>query len=416
MEMELKWTRFTRRMVGVLGISILGVGSLCAVFFTLQARRAAMESLSGKAQSVARFTARAAFVPLSLESIDELDRAVSPFLEDRDIVFVRVSDSQGRVRLERAGRGDPKGGRLESEASILPREAPAASAIGRVRVGISMARARREARLAVWKAAASTLAVVAAALLAGALLIRGMTKRLRDLVGEARMAEELRRSNEELESFAFAASHDLQEPLRKIRGFSELLAEHCDGRLDEESGRYIGLIVDGAVRMQELIDGLLQYSRAGRGELRRVPVDMNRALESALSDLEFALKDSGAQAAADPLPTLPADPALVESVFRNLVGNALKFRGKELPRVHVGARRRGGEWEFAVRDNGIGIHPRDYDKLFRPFQRLHSRKEYPGTGIGLALCRKIMDKHGGRIWVESEPGRGTTFRFTLPAQ
>lgn len=229
----------------------------------------------------------------------------------------------------------------------------------------------------------------------------------------ARTAE-LARSNRDLEQFAYIVSHDLQEPLRKVKSFTQLFAQHFAGKLDNDGVKYIGFVTDGAERMQALIQDLLSYSRVTRVELDRVDADLNVVLADALSTLENVIKDSKAVVTADVLPRLPVNPRMITMVFQNLVSNALKFRRDVSPEVHVGARYDMGEWVISVRDNGIGIEPRHFERLFQVFQRLHARGDYPGTGIGLAICKKVVERHLGRIWVESEPGKGSTFSFTLP--
>jgi signal transduction histidine kinase len=225
---------------------------------------------------------------------------------------------------------------------------------------------------------------------------------------------ELARSNRDLEQFAYIVSHDLQEPLRKVKSFTQLFAQHFAEKLDADGARYIGFVTDGAERMQSLIQDLLTYSRVTRVELDRVETDLNVVLADALSTLENVVKESGAVVTADVLPRLSVNPRMVAMVFQNLISNALKFRRDEKPEVHIGVRRVEGEWVFSVRDNGIGIDRRHFDRLFQVFQRLHARGDYPGTGIGLAICKKVVERHHGRIWVESELGKGSTFSFTLP--
>ncbi|HXE72050.1 MAG TPA: ATP-binding protein [Candidatus Nitrosotenuis sp.] len=227
---------------------------------------------------------------------------------------------------------------------------------------------------------------------------------------------ELQRSNQELQQFAYVASHDLQEPLRIILAFGQRLAERCRGQLDEKAQTSLGYILDAAAQMRALVEGLLTYARVGRGGRPRQEVDCTRALLRALANLRASIEETGAEVTWGELPTLPADETELTLVFQNLVGNALKFRREEPPRVRVEARRAGGSWILSVSDNGIGIEPRHLEQLFQPFRRLHTRREYPGTGIGLALCRKIAEGHGGSISVESIPGQGSVFRLTLPAQ
>ncbi len=228
-------------------------------------------------------------------------------------------------------------------------------------------------------------------------------------------AEDLARSNRDLEQFAYVASHDLQEPLRVVTGFVQLLEQHCKGQLDEKAHSFIEYAVDGAKRMQTLIADLLSYSRVGSRHREPRPTDMGVVLRSALSNLSASIADSAAEITHGELPTVPGDDTQLVQLFQNLVGNAIKFRGEETPRIHVDARREKDHWLFSVRDNGIGIDPEFHDRIFLIFQRLHGRKQYPGTGIGLAICKRIVEHHGGRIWVESQPRQGTTFCFTLPA-
>ncbi len=246
-------------------------------------------------------------------------------------------------------------------------------------------------------------------------IIRDVTDRKRSQEALERQAEELARSNEELEQFAYVASHDLQEPLRMVSSYTQLIAKRYRGKLDPDADEFIGYAVDGVTRMQNLINDLLAYSRVRTKGKGFQPTDCKAVLAATLADLQAAIEESGAVVTHDSLPTVPADALQMAQLFQNLVGNAIKFCGGDAPRVHVSAERQGGEWLFAVRDNGIGIESDYADRIFLIFQRLHSRADYPGTGIGLAICKRIVERHGGRIWVESEPGKGSTFCFSMPS-
>lgn len=275
---------------------------------------------------------------------------------------------------------------------------------------------------------------------------RDISQRVRAEHSLQQTLAELERSNADLEQFAYAASHDLQEPLRMVASFVQLLAERYRGQLDADADDFIGFAVEGAKRMQALILDLLEYSRVNRFGNPPEPTDCETLLTHTLHDLELRIAETGAVITHDPLPVVRVDPVQFGQVLQNLIGNALKFHGAEPPRVHISARRVGGEatserveerkgegesslpfahsptrpllsyWQFSVRDNGIGIAPEYAEQVFGIFRRLHSREAYPGTGIGLALCKRIVERHGGRIWVESAPGQGATFMFTLPAQ
>jgi PAS domain S-box-containing protein len=227
--------------------------------------------------------------------------------------------------------------------------------------------------------------------------------------------EELARSNRDLEQFAYVASHDLQEPLRMVTSYVQLLARRYKGKLDSDADEFIAFAENGAIRMWRLINDLLTYSRVGAWGKEFEPIDCETVLDQSLNNLKVAIEENGAVVTHDPLPTVMADNPQLVQLFQNLIGNAIKFRGKEPPRIHASAGRNGSGWIFSVRDNGIGIAPEYAERIFVIFQRLHGREEYPGTGIGLAICQKIVERHGGRIWVESEVGRGATFYFTLPA-
>jgi len=250
----------------------------------------------------------------------------------------------------------------------------------------------------------------------------GYSKITRDLTERKRaegllqqQAAELARSNKELQGFTSIASHDLQEPLRMVTTFMQLVAERCQGQLDAETNEFIGYAVDGATRMRQLISDLLAYSRVTSSVEEKVPVDFEQIFQEVLRDLEMMIRDSGAGITYDPMPMVIAIPTQITQLFQNLLTNAIKFSGPDPPQIHVSAQVGPAEWTFSVCDNGIGIRSEYFDRIFVMFKRLHDRTQFAGTGIGLAICKRIVERHHGRIWVESTPGRGSTFFFTLPA-
>jgi chemotaxis family two-component system sensor kinase Cph1 len=230
----------------------------------------------------------------------------------------------------------------------------------------------------------------------------------------ANKVEELARSNRDLEQFAYVASHDLQEPLRMVAAYTQLLAERYRGKLDEKAEKYIAYAVEGALRMQTLIQDLLDFSRLGQNGLGRTNTDCNAVVDEVLQNLRIAVEASGAVITCGSLPSVNVDRTRLLQLFQNLIGNAIKFRGEQPPLLTVSGEKQDDMAAFAVCDNGLGIAQEHLEFIFVIFQRLHTREEYAGNGVGLAICKRIVEQRGGRMWVESKVGAGSTFRFTLP--
>ena len=251
--------------------------------------------------------------------------------------------------------------------------------------------------------------------------LRGFSKIIRDITARrtaeellSRKMEELGRSNKDLEQFSYVASHDLQEPLRMVASYMQLLSRRYKGKLDSDADEFIAFAVDGTTRMQALIRDLLAYSRVGTGDVKLGKISSEKSLQAALANLRGTIEASGALVTHDPLPVVLANELLLGQLFQNLVGNAIKYQKSEVPKVHISAVMDDRQqWNFSVRDNGIGIESQNFERVFGMFQRLHKGGEFSGTGIGLAICKKIVDQHHGNISVESQPGKGSTFHFTL---
>jgi len=245
-------------------------------------------------------------------------------------------------------------------------------------------------------------------------LNRDLERRVAERTAElAERAKELERSNMELQQFAYVASHDLQEPLRTIASFTQLLAKRYSDKLDDKAREFINFAVDGSKRMQTLINDLLTYSRVGTQGNPFAATRCDAMLDRILKNLKVGIESSGAVITRDPLPVVIGDEGQLAQLFQNLLTNAMKFRGAGVPRIHISATPEGTKWKFMVRDNGIGISPEHQDRIFVIFQRLHTKTQYPGTGIGLAISKKVVERHGGRIWIEPTPGGGSTFCFTV---
>jgi PAS domain S-box-containing protein len=246
------------------------------------------------------------------------------------------------------------------------------------------------------------------------LAIEDITERRQREEELKKLSEELARSNIDLRDFAYVASHDLKKPLQSIEGFAKLLARRYKGKLDAKADEFIEYIGSGVKMMQELIKDLLEYSQVGVKRKKLKSIDCSFVVGKAIGNLQAAIEERNALVTYDELPTIMANTSQIISLFQNLIDNAIKFRSEEAPRIHISTERKGDEWVFSIRDNGIGIDPKDSERIFGMFQRLHGSTDYPGTGIGLAICKRIIEWHGGRLWVKSKIGKGSTFYFTMP--
>ena len=360
--------------------------------------------------------------------------AVSPTLAGKGL-FDAIRVALGRLQADLAGRVASAHSRLDSDARFLQIVLLVAAALilGSV-IGAGfllrriimqpLAKLGRDAEQVAAGEFAKPLAIVGAPReiveLGGEIdaMRRRIVRELLTVEGIREQLEaqalELSRSNAELEQFAYVASHDLQEPLRKVASFCQALERRYHGQLDERADQYIEFAVDGAKRMQVLINDLLAFSRVGRSGRELEPVALDEVLAQAQSSLARTLEQAGASVHADALPVVRGERSLLVSLFQNLIGNAVKFRGAESPVVRLQARRDGSQWLFSCVDNGIGVDPEYADRIFVIFQRLHTKEAYPGTGIGLAMCRKIVEYHGGRMWLDVDSHPGATFRFPLP--
>lgn len=420
--LEAKWRVFTRSIVAVLAASIVAVAAGVSAIAIVRLRQLALAGAERKAADLARFVARTAFVPLSLENPSMLARAVEPYADDPDLAYLTVTDAAGKaVYASRRGASVEPGLVTAFRPVVPPSESAApgapSEAVGKVAVGVSLARPLAAARRAVVAIALGSLALLLAAVAAGLALISGMTRRLKELVGEARLARSLKEANEQLEAFSYSVAHDLRAPLRHVSGFIDILQSRISAGLDAESRRYMTVIAESAVRMGALIDDLLSFSRTSRTELRTSRVSLRVLAEQAIADLESEAAGRTIDWRLAALPEVEGDPTLLRLVFQNLVGNALKFTaGRESAVIEIGQGepRPGGESVFYVRDNGVGFDMRYAGKLFGVFQRLHRQEDFKGTGIGLANVRRIIYRHGGETWAEGRPGEGATFYFSLP--
>jgi signal transduction histidine kinase len=415
-EEALRWEAFARRLMLAFSLLTVLLGGGATALSALRMRTVLISSRTQRGEAIASAAARAAYVPLSLEDRAELAQVASYYEGQKALASLRILDDKGVEWARFTHPGAPRRGLIPVSAPVAaPGARPSDPPVGRVEAVMDTndIQAALTGQVVIFFAANGLFAVVI--LTGGLFIIRRLTRGMRALAREAARAEDLGRSNRELEEFAYIASHDLQAPLRRITGFAQLLSKRYKGKLDGEADDFISRITNSTDRMQDLIEDLLAYSRAGSRELAPARTDLNEVLRGVLADLDAQIKEAGGEVAVERLPVVTADPGQLSRLLQNLIANAIKFRGERPPSVRVSARREGDEWVFAVADNGIGIEKKYTGEVFKMFRRLHAATAYPGTGIGLAIARKVVERHGGRIWVESEPGRGSTFYFTLGA-
>lgn len=411
----LKWIGFARNLFLVLVVSVVTISGLAAFAASRQGRQLLESSLRAQGAAIAGAVGRAAFVPLSLEDDAALKRLLASYRGTPDLVSLAVFDAGGAVRMAETFDPSDRDEGIAVGAPVAPaRAADASRRAGTVQARMSTLRLRGESRRIALVNLAGVVVLSLAVLVAGMLMMRQMIERMRDLVGEARLARELAQANRELESFSYSVSHDLRAPLRTVDGFSQIVLEDYGEKLDDQGRDYLGRIRAGCQRMGLLIDDLLKLSRVIRHDLRLTEADLATLARAAVDQLRAAEPDRAVEfVAPDRLPVV-CDPGLLRAALDNLIGNAWKFTGKRTgARVEFGMTEAGGRPAYFVRDNGAGFDMAYVGKLFGAFQRLHTQEEFAGTGIGLATVQRIVQRHGGKIWAESAPGRGATFYFTL---
>lgn len=416
---ESAWRRFGTAITAVLGVSIAGVIAIAGLFNALSVSSLLRAEQRTKAAELSHFMARTLFVPVSLGDTATMRRAVEAYLDDPDLASVEVRGADGETLLTQSGRAGRDGGVIDAKADIVaPEEAAGArgaEVFGSVTVSLGTGRIDKSLRRTSYSIALASLLLLLLAAGADLVLIWRMTRRIQGVLAQAGLARELQRSNEELEHFAYIASHDLQAPLRRMVGFAELVQRRLKGTAGAEIEGYLDTIAEGGARMRSLVQDLLAFSRVSKQTAPLAPVDLDVVVQDVLRTLQEPVAEARAEVKVAGLPAVMGDAAQLRQLFQNLIANAVKFRGERPAAVSISAARQGAWWEFSVRDNGIGFEKEHAEGIFQMFTRLHSQDAYPGTGIGLAICKRVVERHGGRIWAESEPGKGSTFRFTLHA-
>lgn len=413
-----KWVEFSRNLFVFLLVSVVTMAGLSAYSSTRLARALLQDSLDAEGRAIADAAAQAAFVPLTLEDSATLEALVESYRKVKHLGAIRIIDARGRVRARLPPRG--RGRTRLLRAPVIPvadeedRPARPRKAVGRVEVEMRTdwidARTREIAATNV----ALSGALAALVVLAGALVIGVLVERTRELVGEARLVAQVKRANAELESFSYSVAHDLRAPLRAIDGFSLALLDGYSDRLDERGRDYLRRVRSGSQRMAQQISELLQLSRVTRGELRREGVDLSALAREISARLRSTAPAREVEFVVAPRLLTIGDPGLLRAALENLLGNAWKYTERHpRARIEFGSRRDGHRRVFFVRDDGAGFEMDHAGKLFKPFSRLHSPGQFEGTGIGLAIVQRIVERHGGRIWAEAAVERGAAFFFTL---
>ncbi len=418
----IKWVAFARNLLVVFVASVAGLWMILTYNSISTTHAVLTKSLSDKGHTIVSAEARAAFVPLSLKDGDRLKRVANFYIGEPDLAFLEVRDQGGPLVAEFVRQELKTGGRLlELQAEVKPpaEYAEASSspdhAIGTIRLGMSPRRINRELRAIAVKGLLASGALLLLVLALGVFLIRGMTQNLRELVGEAKLVDEVKQANAELEAFSYSVSHDLRAPLRGIAGYSQILLEDCAASLDVAGKENLDKVVASTKLMGTLIDDILELSRVSRTEMQRKKVDMSGLAKSIIKELRERDPSRQVEILVPDKLVANGDPQLLRIALVNLIGNAWKYTGKnENARIEFGASPGAkGETIFFVKDNGAGFDMAYSEKLFGAFQRLHAQAEFEGTGVGLATVKRIIRRHGGRIWAESAVEKGATFYFAL---
>lgn len=414
-----KWVDFARQVLAVILISVVSIAGLSAFISTKQAEGLLIESLSAQGRAIADALARSSFVPLTLDDQESLRSMVDSYQTVDNLSGITIFDIQG-ARVQGIGRPATQSV-VTVEAPILPLlaagEAPRKrEPIGMVQVRMWSDRINEKARQIALLNIAISAALTAVVSIIGFFIIRNLVTRMRELVGEARLVDEIRQVNGELEAFSYSVAHDLRAPLRHINGFVDLIQKRSKESIPQESRRYLDMVAESSRKMGVMIDDLLSFSRMSRAEIKLKRTKLAEIAREVISDLAPEQQGRAVEWKVGDLPEVECDPAMIRMVLANLIGNALKFtRGKQPALIEIGSRKDAPKnATIFVRDNGAGFDMEYASKLFGVFQRLHGQHEFEGTGIGLANVKRIINRHDGEVWAEGEVDKGAAFYFSLP--